>query len=254
MSDTQAMDPSSTTDPRAEAATDLSSVDAIEADGPDQPETDEGGEVGEVSGVTEAGTRDLTDDDAPGDSGQAQDAIDGAEDADGDRDGAGDESGPRKKSRVRQLEREGEVAADFLETLLDIADLDGDIDVDVDGDRAAIAIVDSEEGRVPRRLVGADGRVLEALQELTRLAVQVETGERSRLMLDIAGYRAERRSALVVLAKQSIEQVRESGSKMSLEPMSAFERKVVHDEVSAAGLVSESEGVDPHRHIVILPA
>src|SRR3954452_14447876 len=110
-----------------------------------------------------------------------------------------------KKSRVRMLEREGEVAADFLETLLDIADLDGDIDVDVDGDRAAIAIVDSDEGRVPRRLVGTDGKVLEALQELTRLAVQVETGERSRLMLDVAGHRAQRRSALVELAKTAIE-------------------------------------------------
>lgn len=159
-----------------------------------------------------------------------------------------------KGSRVRQLEREGEVAADFLESLLDIADLDGDIDVDVDGDRAAIAIVDSDEGRVPRRLVGTDGKVLEALQELTRLAVQAETGERSRLMLDIAGHRAERRSALVQLAQAAIAEVKESGAKRSLEPMSAFERKVVHDEVAAAGLVSESEGVDPNRHIVILPA
>ncbi|MGN6780717.1 MAG: protein jag [Marmoricola sp.] len=155
---------------------------------------------------------------------------------------------------MRQLEREGEVAADFLETLLDIADLDGDIDVDVDGDRAAIAIVDSEEGRVPRRLVGSDGKVLEALQELTRLAVQVQTGERSRLMLDIAGHRAERRSALVELAHAAIAEVKESGEKRSLEPMTAFERKVVHDEVSASGLVSESEGVEPRRHIVILPA
>jgi spoIIIJ-associated protein len=159
-----------------------------------------------------------------------------------------------KGSRLRQLEREGEVAADFLETLLDIADLDGDIDVDVDGDRAAIAIVDSEEGRVPRRLVGSDGKVLEALQELTRLAVQVQTGERSRLMLDIAGHRAQRRSALVELAQAAIAEVKESGEKRSLDPMSAFERKVVHDEVSAAGLVSESEGVEPNRHIVILPA
>ena len=166
------------------------------------------------------------------------------------------ESGQKadKSSRVRQLEREGEVAADFLETLLDIADLDGDIDVDVDGDRAAIAIVDSDEGRVPRRLVGTDGKVLEALQELTRLAVQAETGERSRLMLDIAGHRAQRRTALVELAKVAIAEVKETGTKHALEPMSAFERKVVHDEVSAAGLVSESEGVDPHRHIVILPA
>ena len=163
-------------------------------------------------------------------------------------------SSSEKKSRVRQLEREGEVAADFLETLLDIADLDGDIDVDVDGDRAAVAIVDSDEGRVPRRLVGTDGKVLEALQELTRLAVQVETGERSRLMLDIAGHRAQRRSVLVELAKSAIAEVKESGTKRALEPMTAFERKVVHDEVAAAGLVSESEGVDPHRHIVILPA
>ncbi|MDN5767438.1 MAG: RNA-binding protein [Humibacillus sp.] len=253
MSDAQAMDTSSTTDHPAEAATDLTSVEGVETVGPAlvEPGADE---ISEVSDITEEGTRDLTVDDAQGDSNRAGNAVGGAEDADGDTGGADDESGPRKKSRVRQLEREGEVAADFLETLLDIADLDGDIDVDVDGDRAAIAIVDSEEGRVPRRLVGADGKVLEALQELTRLAVQVETGERSRLMLDVAGYRAERRSALVVLAKQSIAQVRESGSKMSLEPMSAFERKVVHDEVSAAGLVSESEGVDPHRHIVILPA
>jgi spoIIIJ-associated protein len=124
----------------------------------------------------------------------------------------------------------------------------------VDGDRAAIAIVDSEEGRVPRRLVGPDGRVLEALQELTRLAVQVQTGERSRLMLDIAGHRAERRQALVELARTAIEAAKETGTKQSLEPMSAFERKVVHDEVAAAGLVSESEGVDPNRHVVILPS
>ncbi len=168
---------------------------------------------------------------------------------------ADDEPGPVGRSgRLRQLEREGEVAADFLETLLDIADLDGDIDVDVDGDRAAVAIVDSDEGRVPRRLVGPDGKVLEALQELTRLAVQAETGERSRLMLDVAGYRADRRATLVELAQTAVDEVKESGSKKSLEPMSAFERKVVHDVVAAGGLVSESEGVDPHRHVVILPA
>ena len=159
-----------------------------------------------------------------------------------------------RPGRVRQLEREGEVAADFLETLLDIADLDGDIDVDVDGDRAAVAIVDSEEGRVPRRLVGPDGKVLEALQELTRLAVQAETGERSRLMLDVAGHRAERRRTLVTLAQEAIALAKETGTKQALQPMSAFERKVVHDEVAAAGLVSESEGVEPDRHVVILPA
>jgi spoIIIJ-associated protein len=152
------------------------------------------------------------------------------------------------------LEREGEVAADFLEQLLDIADMDGDIDVDVDGDRAAVAIVDSEEGRVSRRLVGSDGKVLEALQELTRLAVQAATGERSRLMLDVAGYRAERRAAVVTVAKGAIATVRSTGERVPLEPMTAFERKVVHDEVLAAGLVSESEDVEPKRHVVILPA
>jgi len=160
----------------------------------------------------------------------------------------------RPAAKVADLEREGEVAADFLETLLDIADLDGDIDVDVDGDRAAVSIVDSDEGRVPRRLVGQDGKVLEALQELTRLAVQSATGERSRLMLDVAGHRAERRSMLVEVARTVIEQVKATGEKAALEPMTAFERKVVHDEVLAAGLASESDGVEPKRFVVVLPA
>ena len=152
------------------------------------------------------------------------------------------------------LEREGEVAADFLEQLLDIADMDGDIDVDIDGDRAAVAIVDSEEGRVSRRLVGTDGKVLEALQELTRLAVQTATGERSRLMLDVAGHRAERRAAVVSVAQDAIATVKSTNDKVAMDSMTAFERKVVHDQVLAAGLVSESEGVEPHRHVVILPA
>ena len=159
-----------------------------------------------------------------------------------------------KRPRKALLEREGEVAADFLETLLDIADLDGDIDLDVDGDRASVAIVDSEEGRVPRRLVGPEGKVLEALQELTRLAVQSVTGERSRLMLDVAGHRAERRSVLVELAGKAIALCKESGNEVSLDPMSAFERKVVHDEVLQAGLGSESSGVEPRRFVVVVPA
>jgi spoIIIJ-associated protein len=176
-------------------------------------------------------------------------------DADGEQ-GASGTGAPRRRpaAKVADLEREGEVAADFLETLLDIADLDGDIDVDVDGDRAAVSIVDSDEGRVPRRLVGQDGKVLDALQELTRLAVQSATGERSRLMLDVAGHRAQRRSTLVEVARTVIEQVKASGEKAALEPMTAFERKVVHDEVLAAGLVSESDGVEPKRFVVVLPA
>ena len=149
-----------------------------------------------------------------------------------------------------KLEAEGDVAADFLEELLDIADLDGDIDMDVDGDRAAVSIV----GGDLKHLVGQDGNVLEALQELTRLAVYRETGERSRLMLDVDGYRAARREELVRIAEDAIEQVKTSGESMPLDPMTPFERKVVHDTVADAGLVSESEGEEAGRHVVILPA
>jgi len=152
--------------------------------------------------------------------------------------------------RIARLEREGDIAADYLEGLLDIADLDGDIDMDVEGDRASVSIV----GGKLSHLVGGEGEVLDALQELTRLAVLRETGERSRLMLDVAGFRADRRSTLVALAEESIEKVRSSGATVSLAPMSPFERKVVHDAVASAGLTSESEGEEPRRHVVILPA
>ncbi|PWJ26988.1 spoIIIJ-associated protein [Branchiibius hedensis] len=167
----------------------------------------------------------------------------------------GDESGqsPAGGGKAARLERDGEIAADYLETLLDIADLDGDIEVDVDGDRAAISIVDSDDGRAPRSLVGPRGKVLEALQELTRLAVQAETGDRSRLMLDIAGHRSTRRTQLESLAHEACEQVRSSGQPQRLEPMSAFERKVVHDAVLKEGLGSESEGAEPNRRVVVLP-
>lgn len=190
--------------------------------------------------------------DASDDDGDDSDAA--ADDDDAHSDGDDAPAVPTVSNRRSHLEREGEVAADFLETLLDICDLDGDIDVDIDGDRAAVSVVDSEDGRVPRRLVGPNGQVLEALQELTRLAVQSATGERSRLMLDVAGHRAERRAALVTLAKEAIDEVRSTGERKPLSPMTAFERKVVHDEVLAAGLVSESEGAEPRRFVVILPA
>ena len=233
-------------------------LEAIDSEAVETVETVEGGAVDvAVPDVSDDEAADIVDEDADEDDADADSDEDSDEDGDDEADDADedtDSGAPAKSSRVRQLEREGEVAADFLETLLDIADLDGDLDVDVDGDRAAVAIVDSDEGRVPRRLVGADGKVLEALQELTRLAVQAETGERSRLMLDIAGHRAERRSTLVELAKVAIAEVQQSGEKHALDAMSAFERKIVHDEVAAAGLVSESEGVEPNRHVVILPA
>ncbi|MDT0185912.1 R3H domain-containing nucleic acid-binding protein [Microbacterium sp. ARD31] len=161
-----------------------------------------------------------------------------------------DASGAPRLSKIQRLEHEGDIAADYLEELLDIADLDGDLDMDVEGDRASVQI----GGADLSQLVGRNGEVLEALQELTRLAVYRETGERSRLMLDVGGHRAEQRKRLVALAETSIAQVRDSGEPLSLEPMSAFERKVVHDAVAAAGLTSESEGAEPKRHVVILPA
>ncbi|MFC6287022.1 protein jag [Nocardioides sp. GCM10027113] len=160
-----------------------------------------------------------------------------------------DASGEGRQSRVERLEQEGDIAADYLEELLDIADLDGDLDMDVEGDRAAVSIV----GADLQQLVGRDGEVLEALQELTRLAVYRETGERSRLMLDISGHRARRRQELEELAERTIAEVRESGQQVSLDPMTPFERKVVHDAVAAAGLVSESEGAEPRRYVVVLP-
>jgi spoIIIJ-associated protein len=148
------------------------------------------------------------------------------------------------------LDREGDVAADYLEALLDIADLDGDIDIDVEGNRAMVSVVEANSGDL-RHLVGNDGEVLDALQELTRLAAARETGERSRLMLDIAGHRAARRAALEGIAKEAIAEAQRTSAPVSLEPMTPFERKVVHDTVAAAGLVSESAGEEPARRVVI---
>ncbi|AQT73380.1 MULTISPECIES: protein jag [Streptomyces] len=155
---------------------------------------------------------------------------------------------------LTRLEQEGEIAADYLEGLLDIADLDGDIDMDVEADRAAVSIVSDSASRDLQKLVGRDGEVLEALQELTRLAVHRETGDRSRLMLDIAGFRAKKREELAALGAKAAEDVKASGEPLKLAPMTPFERKVVHDAVAAAGLRSESEGEEPQRFVVVLPA
>lgn len=167
---------------------------------------------------------------------------------------SGEPGSVRKSDMLRRLEEEGEVAADYLEELLDIADVDGDIDIDVENGRASVAIV-AEAGaeRGLRRLVGAHGEVLEALQELTRLAVQAASGERSRLMLDIAGYRANRRRIVEGVAARACQEVQRSHEPYGLDPMTAFERKVVHDVVAEAGLFSESEGEEPHRRVVIKP-
>ncbi len=154
----------------------------------------------------------------------------------------------------KALESEGDIAADFLEELLDILDMDGDIDISVEAGRPKVAVVADGPNQDMKRLVGPDGEVLEALQDLARLAVQSETGNMSRLMLDIADFRAGRKEQLAEKARASIAEVRESGKPFSMAPMNAFERKVVHDVVLEAGLVSESEGEDPDRHVVIKPA
>ena len=156
---------------------------------------------------------------------------------------------PSGASRTERLEQEGDIAADYLEELLDIADLDGDLDMDVENDRASVSIVGGDLSR----LVGQDGEVLDALQELTRLAVLRETGERSRLMLDIGGHRAQRREVLQAQAADAVAAVRASGEPVSLDPMNSFERKVVHDVVAEAGLVSDSEGAEPRRYVVVRP-
>ncbi|MBB5119842.1 single-stranded DNA-binding protein [Streptomyces eurocidicus] len=155
---------------------------------------------------------------------------------------------------LSRLEQEGEIAADYLEGLLDIADLDGDIDMDVEADRAAVSIISDSTSRDLQKLVGRDGEVLEALQELTRLAVNRETGDRSRLMLDIAGFRARKREELAQVGAKAAEEAKSSGQAVKLDPMTPFERKVVHDAVAAAGLSSESEGEEPQRRVVVLPA
>ncbi|MCX8526510.1 MAG: single-stranded DNA-binding protein [Candidatus Nanopelagicales bacterium] len=151
------------------------------------------------------------------------------------------------------LVQEGDVAADYLEGLLDIVDLDGDIDIDVEGNRAMVAVLEVNVGEL-KHLVGQDGKVLDSLQELTRLAATRETGERSRLMLDVAGFRAARRAELVELASTAIAEANRTGAPVRLEPMTSFERKVVHDAVAEAGLASESEGEEPARFVVIRSA
>jgi spoIIIJ-associated protein len=148
------------------------------------------------------------------------------------------------------LIREGDVAGDYLERLLDILDVDGDIDLDVEGDRASVAIVGGRLGD----LIGPDGATLEALQELTRLAVAQSTGVRSRLMLDVGEFRAKRRADLTALAGETARRVGTSGQPERLAPMNPFERKVVHDVIAAVdGVRSESEGEEPQRRVVVLP-
>ena len=189
----------------------------------------------------EVGESDL-DDDGAGDEGLDDEA------GPGDGGGPDEASGPRGRS-LADLELEGEIAADYVEGLLDVADLDGDIDMDVEGDRAVVSVV----GATLDELVGRRGEVLEALQELTRLAVHQQTGYRTRMMLDVGGYRQRRRTELAEAGLDAAEEVRRTGQPKKLWPMNPFERKIVHDAVAAAGLRSESEGEEPDRRVVVLP-
>jgi len=182
----------------------------------------------------------------------AADAV-AAPGADEDEASGADEDEEASEQPTRDaadLEQESEIAADYVEGLLDVADLDGDIDMDVEGDRAVVSVV----GATLQELVGPRGEVLEALQELTRLAVHRQTGVRTRIMLDVGGYRARRRMELTALGRDAAEDVSRTGVARRLDAMTPFERKIIHDAVAAAGLRSESEGEEPNRRVVVLPA
>jgi spoIIIJ-associated protein len=178
--------------------------------------------------------------------------VDADEDSDGEDDGpAPEDDGTAAPglTDVADLELEGEIAADYIEGLLDVADLDGDIDMDVEGDRALVSVV----GATLDELVGSKGEVLEALQELTRLAVHRHTGMRTRIMIDVGGYRQRKRAELAETGRDAADEVKRTGVPKKLWAMNPFERKIVHDAVAAAGLRSESEGEEPDRRVVVLP-
>lgn len=190
----------------------------------------------------------------PAENGEVEDEADDVGDEltdDGEAEATEADDGAEIQPRlsVADLELEGEIAADYIEGLLDVADLDGDIDMDVEGDRAVVSVV----GATLNELVGRRGEVLEALQELTRLAVHQRTGNRTRMMLDVGGYRQRRRAELAEAGQDAAEEVRRTGQPKKLWPMNPFERKIVHDAVAAAGLRSESEGEEPERRVVVLP-
>ena len=211
-----------------EISDDLDEVDVDDLDDADEDDAEDVDEVDEVE---------LSDDaDAPAEDGEAAE-------------GEGEAREPRRPS-VADLELESEIAADYIEGLLDVADLDGDIDMDVEGERAFVSVV----GATLDELVGQRGEVLEALQELTRLAVHRQTGNRTRIMLDVGGYRQQRRAELAETGRDAADEVKRTGEPKRLWAMNPFERKIVHDAVAAAGLRSESEGEEPDRRVVVLPA
>jgi spoIIIJ-associated protein len=164
---------------------------------------------------------------------------------------ANETKGESAELSVKALEEEGDIAADYLEELLDIFDLDGDIDIDVRQGRAYLEVTANGDSNL--RLI-SDPETVEALQELTRLAVQVKTTNFSRLILDVGGSRQARVDELTRIVNKLIAKVKDTGEAVPMKPMSSYERKIVHDVISEAGLVSESEGEGRERHIVIKPA
>jgi len=175
-------------------------------------------------------------------------ADEGEPDEEGDETDGEEPSGRTRRESDSELFRQSEIAADYIEGLLDILDVDGDIDELVQNGRPMVEVV----GARLNNLVGVRGQTLEALQELSRLAVYRQTGEPSRLLLDVGGFRAGRRKELIAVAKNAAEKVKQHGEAVRLEPMSAFERKCVHDVINAmTGVASESEGVEPSRRIVV---
>jgi spoIIIJ-associated protein len=156
-----------------------------------------------------------------------------------------------KDRTLAQLEEEGDIAADYLEELLDITDLDGDIDIDVREGRAYLAVTAGQDSNLA--LISHPDTV-EALQELTRLAVQVKTSSYSRLILDVGGSRQAKIDQLTKVVQRFIKKFEETGEPQHLKPMSSYERKLAHDLIAEAGLGSESEGEGKDRHIVISKA
>jgi spoIIIJ-associated protein len=187
-------------------------------------------------------------DDVAEDEGDDDEADEGEPDEEGDETDGEEPSGRTRRESDSELFRQSEIAADYIEGLLDILDVDGDIDELVQNGRPMVEVV----GARLNNLVGVRGQTLEALQELSRLAVYRQTGEPSRLLLDVGGFRAARRKELIAVAKNAAEKVKQHGEAVRLEPMSAFERKCVHDVINAmTGVASESEGVEPSRRIVV---
>ena len=218
---------------------------------PEVADTDATAEATSTDPSTTAGPDESADaaaakDDDAGAGVEADAVANGADHEDKDDEDKDDED---KDDEGSELDTEAEVAADFLEELLDIADLDGDIDTYIENGRAQVSVVTDSQ-----TLVGRDGEVLEALQEIVRLAVMAETDNRTRLMLDVAGFRDKRRITLRGLASDAVQEVRDTGESVRLSPMNPFERKIVHDTVAEAGLTSESEGTEPQRRVVVLPA